>query len=424
MAGVDVNTLTMEQYLALSRENQAPGVVKPEIGGNVNFEIKSQFMRELREDTFFRNKDEDAHSHIDRVLSIVSLFNILGVSKDAVMLRVFPFTLTGAVKRWVDRLALGTINTWDLLKKAFIQRLDAKFAKDLTSTRIRTSALDAKWDILIDYDSPIVVGRGFLRTIGAIVNTPERLFSTFDGFYHQTFRAARSDFMRNAKSDSDDEEEYQIKRNKLWEQTMTRPDHHDPNAQDMKSWKRYYFHKFTTSSYYEEDVAEMQSLEIDDMLRIRLRKAASNEEIFTSFDEVCADDELQTKKIIKFILGGHTHSLTLLEFAQRLGLYQAVELEEDGFNVYFEGGLGNDDNFNAEDYWLSIGREDNLGLSRSHTSIIKNPILRVIHKMITYGLCQRMTGYDKGLDTTTLRDLIDSDGKLIPEDMNASSPTN
>ncbi|GKC34675.1 putative reverse transcriptase domain-containing protein [Tanacetum coccineum] len=88
MTGVDVNTLTMEQYLALSRENQAPGVVKPEIEGNANFEIKSQFMRELREDTFSGNKDEDAHDHIDRV----------------------------------DRLAPGTFNTWDLLKKAFIQR--------------------------------------------------------------------------------------------------------------------------------------------------------------------------------------------------------------------------------------------------------------------------------------------------------------
>ncbi|GJY09585.1 uncharacterized mitochondrial protein-like protein [Tanacetum coccineum] len=86
MAGVHVNTLTMEQYLALSRENQAPGVVKPEIGGNVNFEINSQFMRELREDTFYGNKDEDAHDHIDRVLSIIGLFNIPGVSKDAVML--------------------------------------------------------------------------------------------------------------------------------------------------------------------------------------------------------------------------------------------------------------------------------------------------------------------------------------------------
>ncbi|GKB50023.1 hypothetical protein Tco_0900776 [Tanacetum coccineum] len=79
-------------------------------------------MRELREDSFSGNKDEDAHNHIDRVLSIVGLFNIPGVSKDAVMLRVFPFILTGSAKRWVDRLAPGTINTWDLLKKAFIQR--------------------------------------------------------------------------------------------------------------------------------------------------------------------------------------------------------------------------------------------------------------------------------------------------------------
>ncbi|GKE19344.1 putative reverse transcriptase domain-containing protein [Tanacetum coccineum] len=106
MAGVNINTLTMEQYLALSRENQAPGVVKLEIRGNVNFEIKSQFMRELREDTFSGNKNEDAHDRIDRVLT---------------------------AKRWVDRLALGTINTWDLLKKAFIQRYcsPSKTAKQL-----------------------------------------------------------------------------------------------------------------------------------------------------------------------------------------------------------------------------------------------------------------------------------------------------
>ncbi|GKB26650.1 hypothetical protein Tco_0866051 [Tanacetum coccineum] len=68
-------------------------------------------------------------------------------------------------------------------------------------------------DIPIDHNSPIVVGRGFLRTIGGIINTPERFFSTFDGFCHQTFRAAKSDVMRNAESDSDDEEYYQIQRN-------------------------------------------------------------------------------------------------------------------------------------------------------------------------------------------------------------------
>ncbi|GKA68617.1 hypothetical protein Tco_0768534, partial [Tanacetum coccineum] len=79
-------------------------------------------MRELREDTFSGNKNKDAHDHVDRVLNIVSLFNILGVSKDAVLLCMFLFTLTGATKRWVDRLTPGAVNTWDLLKKSFIQR--------------------------------------------------------------------------------------------------------------------------------------------------------------------------------------------------------------------------------------------------------------------------------------------------------------
>ncbi|GKB43839.1 hypothetical protein Tco_0888781 [Tanacetum coccineum] len=103
MAEGEIDNLTVEQYLALTRGNQAPDVVKPEIGGNVNFKIKSQFMRELREDTLSGNKNDDAHEHVERVLDIVSLFNILGVSHDVVMLSVFLITLTGAAKRWVAK---------------------------------------------------------------------------------------------------------------------------------------------------------------------------------------------------------------------------------------------------------------------------------------------------------------------------------
>ncbi|GKF95447.1 hypothetical protein Tco_0288182, partial [Tanacetum coccineum] len=34
----------------------------------------------------------------------------------------------------------------------------------------------------------------------------------------------------------------------------------------------------------------------------------------------------------------------------RLGLYQVDELDEEGFNVYFEGGLRSDEHFNAHEY--------------------------------------------------------------------------
>ncbi|GKA68810.1 hypothetical protein Tco_0768727 [Tanacetum coccineum] len=137
MAEGEIDNLTMEQYLALTRGNQAPGVVKPEIEGNANFEIKSQFMWELREDTFSENKNDDAHEHVERVLDIVSLFNIPGVSHDVVMLRFFPITLTGAAKTWVDRLIPRTIDSWDLLKKAVIQRYcpPSRTAKQLEEIR-------------------------------------------------------------------------------------------------------------------------------------------------------------------------------------------------------------------------------------------------------------------------------------------------
>nr|GEU82392.1 hypothetical protein [Tanacetum cinerariifolium] len=84
--------------------------------------------------------------------------------------------------------------------------------------RVGVTTIIAKFlilDIPIDHNAPIVVGQGFLYIIGGIVNTPERLFSTFDGICHQTFHATRSDVLRTAKSDSDDEEEYEIKRNKF-----------------------------------------------------------------------------------------------------------------------------------------------------------------------------------------------------------------
>nr|GEU82228.1 hypothetical protein [Tanacetum cinerariifolium] len=122
----------MEQYMALSLGNKGPGVVRPEIGNNVNFKIKDQFMQELRDNTFSRNRDDDSHE-VKMVLDIISLFSIPRVSHDTIMLRVFPITLTGAANRWMDRLPTGSIDIWDLLEKAFIQRYcpPSKTAKQL-----------------------------------------------------------------------------------------------------------------------------------------------------------------------------------------------------------------------------------------------------------------------------------------------------
>ncbi|GKB35362.1 hypothetical protein Tco_0880304 [Tanacetum coccineum] len=67
-------------------------------------------------------------------------------------------------------------------------------------------------DMPIDKEVPILVERGFLYTCGSILNTRYRVTSTFDGICHQTFRAAQTS-VNTEESDSEDEEEYSIKRN-------------------------------------------------------------------------------------------------------------------------------------------------------------------------------------------------------------------
>ena len=91
MEVVDINTLTLEEYLAMTRDEQRPWLVRPMIGEDVQFEIKPQFVRELRENPFAGIKTEDAYEHVENVLYITNLFNIRGVSHDAVMLWVFQW---------------------------------------------------------------------------------------------------------------------------------------------------------------------------------------------------------------------------------------------------------------------------------------------------------------------------------------------
>nr|GEU96983.1 hypothetical protein [Tanacetum cinerariifolium] len=227
----------------------------------------------------------------------------------------------------------------------------------------------------------------------------------------------------------------------------------------MKPWKRHCSYKFIMSFCFGKDATEMQSPEIDDMLRIRLREAGSYEEIFTSmewirafninesiyvelyhefystyeFDEVYTDDELQTNKIIKFRLGGRAHSLTLLEFAQRLGLYQAVELDEEDFNVYFEGGLRSDEHFHAQEYWTNgydkIQKNDSWLLSMfdaRHQNGYANVAWLIARKLkvLTDDVTRSLSAliYYRDLDTTILRDLIDFEGRLIHEDPQPGVP--
>nr|GFA39711.1 hypothetical protein [Tanacetum cinerariifolium] len=104
-----------------------------------------------------------------------------------------------------EALAVMINQKFTLLEEERHVELDRKTVKeeDDAVKRIKREALKEK-------DDPCA----FIFPI-SILNTLDRLFSTFDGVCHQTFRAARFDVLRTADIDSDDKEEYVIKRNRF-----------------------------------------------------------------------------------------------------------------------------------------------------------------------------------------------------------------
>ncbi|GJT01443.1 hypothetical protein Tco_0822612 [Tanacetum coccineum] len=172
------------------------------------------------------------------------------------------------------------------------------------------TTLSAKFLILeipVDRDAPIMVGRRFLDTIRGNIDIPNRIFTTFDGLTRQTFRAARLEKIRTAESNSDDEEDYAIREFDVGDTNSSTPDqiaipkqhqpttgmsckehmimrsgHPVPNALEMlKPWNKHYFQMFTTNSWNGELLHKIGSgNEIDQMLKISLKEAQTEEEVF------------------------------------------------------------------------------------------------------------------------------------------------
>ncbi|GJS15396.1 putative ribonuclease H-like domain-containing protein [Tanacetum coccineum] len=111
---------TMEEYMTTTRDGYGPGVVRPKIDDEVSFEIRGQFLKELRNNTFSGSGHEDPNEHIEKVLEFADLFHIPKITIDQVMLRAFPMSLTEVVNRWLRNEPPGSVTDWETLKKKFL----------------------------------------------------------------------------------------------------------------------------------------------------------------------------------------------------------------------------------------------------------------------------------------------------------------
>ncbi|GJT29915.1 reverse transcriptase domain-containing protein [Tanacetum coccineum] len=86
------------------------------------FAIKGNHLTLVKGNQFDRRTKTDPHKHIHEFLGICDMFKYRDTENEAVRLMMFPLSLTGEAKTWLDELNEGTIETWDELRTAFISR--------------------------------------------------------------------------------------------------------------------------------------------------------------------------------------------------------------------------------------------------------------------------------------------------------------
>ncbi|GKB28713.1 uncharacterized mitochondrial protein-like protein [Tanacetum coccineum] len=119
---MEIMAKTIEQYMSKTRADYGSRTARPKIENKDSFELKGQFLKELRDNTFSGSDHEDANEHIKKVLEVVNLFHIPNITQDQVMLRAFPMFLTVAASRWLKNKPSGSITTWEDLKIKFLSK--------------------------------------------------------------------------------------------------------------------------------------------------------------------------------------------------------------------------------------------------------------------------------------------------------------
>jgi len=92
--------------------------VYPTVEGN-NFEIKRALIYLVQQNQFFGSPTEDPNLHISTFLRLSGTLN---ANQEAVRLHLFPFSLRDIASAWFRSLEVGSISSWDQMRRVFLTR--------------------------------------------------------------------------------------------------------------------------------------------------------------------------------------------------------------------------------------------------------------------------------------------------------------
>ena len=65
---------------------------------------------------------EESNKQLKEFHVVCSSMKTLGISVEQVKLRAFPFSLADNAKEWLYYFPQGTITTWNVMKKVFLEK--------------------------------------------------------------------------------------------------------------------------------------------------------------------------------------------------------------------------------------------------------------------------------------------------------------
>ncbi|GJZ61425.1 reverse transcriptase domain-containing protein, partial [Tanacetum coccineum] len=112
---------TMAQLLQAPTEGYEDAIVVSVITAD-NFELKHGLLTLVQNKPFCGLDKEDPYAHIRYFNKITSMLKLPNVPNTSIKLIIFPFSLEGAARIWLDKEPPRSILTWDDLVSKFINK--------------------------------------------------------------------------------------------------------------------------------------------------------------------------------------------------------------------------------------------------------------------------------------------------------------
>ena len=141
---------TMEDLWNSFISNKYSAIKPPAIIAN-DFELKPALITMVQQNQFSGHPTENPNEHLGRFLRIAGSIKVGDVQPEVIQLQLFPFSLQGMAITWFNSLPRESVNTWEDLMRAYINKFIIPSLQSKQRREIINSKQEGDEDMHIDW---------------------------------------------------------------------------------------------------------------------------------------------------------------------------------------------------------------------------------------------------------------------------------